>query len=462
MMKAVFAIIILIAAASFGAVALLPDADGVPTDRTSSVHRVTRGELLVTLTEQGTLESSNNIEIKCRVRGDSVITSVVESGTQVQPGDVLVTLETLAIEEEISERTKFYHLAESQVARSRADVAKAKLAILEYAEGRFISELATIQKDLAIAESRLLNAKNRLSHSQMMSRSEYASELEVEEKEFAVSQAELNVELTKTRIEVLKEFTKKEELVRLNGELKAAEATFEADVERALADRKRLERAREELQFCTITADRAGLVIYPTGEEWKDAPEIEEGSTIHKDQILLLMPDLKRMQVKVGIHESMVDRIQPGMEANVTLNRRVTDGTVSSVASVAKPAGWWTGNVVKYDTIVGLPLTDGLRPGMSVEVEIVVARHQNALNVPATAVLETQAGYACWVTKGESVERRSVTLGDHSEMFIVVEDGLKEGEVVILDPLANVEEAQYEAAKLLEATKATESPLDAL
>jgi multidrug efflux pump subunit AcrA (membrane-fusion protein) len=270
-----------------------------------------------------------------------VLTSVVESGTEIQPGEVLVLLETLAIEEQISERTKFYHLAEAQVARSGADVAKAKLAISEYQEGRFISELATIQKDLAIAESRLLNATNRLSHTLVMSRSEYAGELEVEEKEFAVSQAELNVKLTQTRIEVLKEFTKKQELVRLNGELEAAEATHKADIE-------------------------------------------------------------------------------PGR------------------------------------------LTEGLRPGMSVEVEIVVARHENVLTVPATAVLETQAGYSCWVTKNDTAERRSVTLGDHNEMFILVEGGLQAGEVVILDPLANVEEAQVEAARLLEAAKKTESPLDAL
>ncbi len=461
-MKVVIAIVVMLAAGGFGAVALLPDSDGTSPISAGSVYAVTRGELLVTVTEQGTLESSNNTEIKCRVRGDSTITFVIESGTEVKQGDILVELETLAIEEEISERTKFYHLANSQVARSRADVARAKLAISEYEEGRFVSELAALQKDLAIAESRLLNTKNRLNHSQMMAQSEYASELEVEEKEFAVAQAILNVNLTKTQIEVLENFTKREELVRLRGELKAAEATYKADVERALADKKRLERAQEELGFCTIVADRAGIVIYPTGEEWKNAPEIEEGSTVHKDQVLLLMPDLKQMQVKVGIHESMVDRIHARMEANVTLNRIEMKGEVSSVASVAKPAGWWTGNVVKYDTIVALSQSEGLRPGMSVEVEIVIARYDDVLTVPATAVLETQQGHSCWVHSKESLERRSVKLGDHSEMFIAIEEGLQEGETVVLDPLANVEEAQFEAALLLEASKKNESPLDDL
>ncbi|MBM79426.1 MAG: hypothetical protein CMJ78_02375 [Planctomycetaceae bacterium] len=410
-------------------------------------HKIQRGEFVVTITEQGTLESSNNTEIKCRVRGDNIITSVVESGTYVDEGDLLVELDTLLIEEEISERTKFFHLANAGAARSGADVERAKIAIKEYKQGQFVSELSSLQKDLAIAESRLLSAKNRLSHSQMMARSEYVSELDVEEKQFAVSQAQLNVKLNQTQIGVLKDFTRKEQLVRLQGELNAAEATHEADVERAFADEKRLKRAQEEFKLCKITAKRSGMVIYPTGAEWKDAPEIEEGATVHKDQILLLMPDLTKMQVKVGIHESIVDRIQAGMKAKITLNKRKLEGNLSSVASVAKPAGWWTGNIVKYDAIVQLLPVEGLKPGMSVEVEIVAAHHGDALTVPTSAVIETDQGQACWVMKGDTPVRRSLELGDNNDMFILVKSGLEEGEQVVLDPLANVKEAQEEAAR---------------
>lgn len=450
MMKAAVAAITVLAIAGACALAMLPDAESGSGFSGGPTYLVERGELVVTVTEQGTLESSNNVEIKCLVRGENIITSVVDSGTEVKSGDVLVQLETLALDEEISERTKFYHLAESQVARSGADVARAKLAIKEYEEGRFVSSLAELQKQLAVAESRLLNATNRKKHSAMMKRSEYASDLEVEERDFAVDQAKLNVELTRTQIDVLQNFTKKEELVRLAGELKAAQATHEANVERAYADRKRLERAKEELGFCTVKADRAGMVIYPTGEQWKNAPEIEEGATVHKNQILLLMPDLNKMQVKVGIHESMIDRIQEGMTANVTLNRTVMSGKVASVASVAKPAGWWTGNVVKYDVIVELPETAGLKPGMSAEVEVVIAQHKDVVTIPAAAVMDTADGFACWVRSGDSVERRAIRLADSSEMFVSVEEGVAEGEMVVLDPLANVKEAQTEASQLLE------------
>ncbi len=410
-------------------------------------HTITRGDLLVTVTEQGTLESSNNTEIKCKVRGDNTIISVIESGTEVKPGDELVRLETLLIEEEISERIKFVHLSRSAAARSAADVARARLAISEYVEGRYVTELATRKKEVAVAESRLLTAKNMLDHAEMMSESGYESGLEVEAKRFAVAQAELDLELKKTRIDVLKRFTKEEELATLRGDLNAAIAKHAADKETVYADEQRLERAEDELKHCIEKAERSGLVIYPTAKEWENVPEIEEGATVHKDQVLLLMPDLSQMQVKVGIHESIIDRIKPGLAATVTLPEKRLSGEVTSVASVAQPAGWWTGNVVKYDTIVELPSVKGLKPGMSAEVEVIMARHENVLVVPAAAVVETQEGYACWVETADGAQRRALRLGDHSDMFLVVEAGLEEGDKVVLNPLACIEEAQTEAAE---------------
>ena len=49
------------------------------------------------------------------------------------------------------------------------------------------------------------------------------------------------------------------------------------------------------------------------------------------------------MQVKVGIHESMIEKVRPGLRAIVTLPDRTLEAEVTSVASVTRPAGWWTG-----------------------------------------------------------------------------------------------------------------------
>ena len=68
-------------------------------------------------------------------------------------------------------------------------------------------------------------------------------------------------------------------------------------------------------------------------------------------------------------------------------------------------------------------------------------------------MLESQQGRACWVQKENRTERRALELGDRNDMFIVVKSGLLEGENVVLDPLANVEAAQIEAARTLDETE---------
>ena len=138
MKKAVILSGVIICVAAVSVVAMRPNSKVALDVDTLAVHVVTRGELIVSVTEQGTLESSNNTEIKNQVRGDNTITFVVESGVTAKPGDVLAQLETLAIEEEISERTKYAHLAQSEAARSKADVARAELAISEYLQGQFV------------------------------------------------------------------------------------------------------------------------------------------------------------------------------------------------------------------------------------------------------------------------------------------------------------------------------------
>ena len=77
-------IVIVLVAIGVTAASFLPDALSSPNDVTTLTHTIARGDLRMTVTEQGTLESSNNTEIKCRVRGFSTVTYVVPSGTEVR------------------------------------------------------------------------------------------------------------------------------------------------------------------------------------------------------------------------------------------------------------------------------------------------------------------------------------------------------------------------------------------
>jgi multidrug efflux pump subunit AcrA (membrane-fusion protein) len=434
-------------------VALIPGAMSSRESGPTLTHTITRADLVVSVTEQGTLESSNNTEIKCKVRGWSTVTWVIEGCSEVKAGDELVRLDTKRIEDAISLQTTNTHTARATLERTKAEVAKAQIAIPAYLEGQYRSQMKSLERGETIAKTNLLTAQKMLSHSNKLFKRGYVTELEVEGNAFTVTQAELELKVIQTEIDVLEKYTKKMQMETLNGNLVASKYKLESDKAGLAMDQGRLDRAKEELENCIIKADRSGLVIYPSAAAWKETPDITKGATIRKDQVLLLMPDLSKMQVKVGIHESIVDRIKPGQAARITLPDKTLDGKVSSVATVARPAGWWTGNVVKYDTIIELPSVEGLKPGMSAEVEVIIDRYTDVLTIPVAAVLETAEGDFCWIKTADRTKRRTLQLGDTDDSFIVVKAGLKEGEAVVLNPLAFIEEAQDEVLKPFEQVK---------
>jgi HlyD family secretion protein len=433
--------------------ALLPRANSSSETGRKLTHTITRGDLLVTVTEQGTLESSNNTEIKCKVRGFSTVTWVIPGGTMVEPGDELVRLDTKVIEEQVSLTKTNTYIATATLERSKANVAKAEIAIDAYKEGRFRTELMLKEKEFEVKTRNLRMARKMLDHSEALFKQGYVTELEVEGNAFTVTQAELELKVQETEIKVLNQFTKQMELETFNGNLTAGKSKLAADEAGLAMEVRRKTRAVEELTACVIEAERSGLVIYPSAAAWKRTPDITEGATVRKDQVLLLMPDLTKMQVKVGIHESIIDRIHPGLKATVTLPDRTFEAEVSSVATVTRPAGWWTGNVVKYDTIVELPSQPGLKPGMSAEVEVIITRHADVLTIPVAAVVETDEGDFCWVKTTAGTEQHALQLGDSNDVFIVIEAGLTEGDEVVLNPVAFIEEAETDALRTLDETK---------
>lgn len=399
-------------------------------------HQIKRGNLLVTVNEQGMLESAENLEIKSKVRGYNAVLWIIDSGTFVEKGDELVRLNSLFIQEQIDERTKYSNWSQSAADRSAADVARSKLAVSEYEQGRYQAELMTLEKDVAVAEATLRNSEDRLSHVTVMANSGYISKLEIEEKIFAAKQARLNLELKKTQLNVLSKFTFKEQMQTLTGGLTSIQANHKANAERATADASRRDRALEEIQYCVIKAPRSGLVIHPNAAKWESAP-IAEGTNVHKDQVLLLMPDLQQMQVKVGVHESSVKQVKKGQQAKVVMAQGTLAGAVTDVASITKPAGWWTGNQVRYDTVISLPAEEGLRPGMSGDVEITIAEHKDVVLIPVAAVVEQGDEAYCWVLTPPGPQRKQIQLGDSNDVFSIVEQGLQENDEVLLNPYAH-------------------------
>jgi len=88
----------------------------------ATVAVVERGRLVISLTETGTIRAKNNVEVKCEVEGQSTITYIVEEGTQVQEGDLLVELDSGDLETKLIERKMSHEDAKASYERALSDL----------------------------------------------------------------------------------------------------------------------------------------------------------------------------------------------------------------------------------------------------------------------------------------------------------------------------------------------------
>jgi len=79
-------------------------------------------------------------------------------------------------------------------------------------------------------------------------------------------------------------------------------------------------------------------------------------------------------------------------------------------------------------------------------VTILIENLASALTLPVSAVVEQQADFFCWVKTSDGPQRRTLQLGSTNDKWIEVIDGVKEGDVVLRNPRALVEEARQDLA----------------
>jgi multidrug efflux pump subunit AcrA (membrane-fusion protein) len=186
----------LLCAVGFGASRMLTSADDAGP--IMSTFRVEPGELLVTVTEDGNVESASNVDVKCQVAGGSAILWIVEDGTEVAADDKIVMLDSAALEDQINTQKISYSKARSAVIQAQKNYEVAQISVKEYVEGTFVKELEDAETQITIAEENLRSSKNALEYSDRMFQRGYISELELESQQFSVKRAQLELNAANT------------------------------------------------------------------------------------------------------------------------------------------------------------------------------------------------------------------------------------------------------------------------
>ena len=259
-----------------------------------------------------------------------------------------------------------------------------------------------------------------------------------------------NIEASKKQLET---YTRQMELMKLDGEVETAKrnleqvkvnnesqlAQVEAQVfewrERVKRQESRLAHYQKQLEFCTIRAPHAGMAVY--AQDGRGSSSIAPGQSVRTRQELLTLPDLSRMQVRLQVHEAVLDQVQPGLPVALNVDAFPNSAYRGIVDHVAVVPSAGSNSVKTYECIVRIPDTvEKLKPGMTAVASIHIDRLENVLSLPVQSVVQVDRETWCYVHNGDGVEKKLVELGRNNDKFVEILSGVSESDRVVLNPMA--------------------------
>lgn len=435
-----------------------------------------RADLKIGVTENGYLKAKNNVEIKPQFSRASTITWLIEEGTAVEEGDKLAEFEKTDIENEIEEEENDLNqhqieleAAQAELAIQRRDAAAqvetaefalkmVKLKMEKYTKGEGPNERRKMELAAEKASSEHKRARERFEQIPDLAEQGFYTALEVERERISLREAEINEENADNDLAIWTKYTDPMQLEQLEVDLKNAQrdlanAQEKADINikenearvsryqgRVLSTESELEELNKQLEYMTMFAPSPGIVHYGDPARPWYREQVKVGSQFHRGNTMFTLPDLREMQVLVQVHEADIDLLELEQEVLVSVESakgRVFPAKVSQIAAVASSEWMDEGNKTFRVEITMDPIDDiELRAGITARSEIQVETLPDVLQVPIHAVVSESSKHFCFIPKEEGgYEKREVGIGKNNNHYVVVSDGLEDGEQVLLyDP----------------------------
>lgn len=412
-----------------------------PVKLTSFVHDVV---------EAGEVESSENEEIRCHVKSKNTsgtaILWVIAEGTYVDQDEVLVKLDSSALEQELLSEKIVYNNKKAAMIQAQSLWEAAIKAKQEYEDGTFIQERQAAEAEVFVAEENLRRAQQVALYSERLAVKGYVTALQLESDRFAVEKARKDVEAANTRLHVLVKFTKGKMVRQFESDIASAKAAYDAEKSSFELEETRLKEIKDQIAACTLRAPQAGQVVYVNKRDRRGNNEfvVEAGALLREQQAIIRLPNSNRMQVKTKVSEAKISLIRRGMPVTVTIDAFDSlklKGVVTKVNQYPEPSSFFNANVKEYQTIVEIEDPPKLlKPGLTAKVRIHTQYIKEALQVPIQAIHRHRGRYYCIVRGGNAWQAKPVVLGPSNEKTVVIKEGILEGELVAMDPARQLDE----------------------
>ena len=206
-----------------------------------------------------------------------------------------------------------------------------------------------------------------------------------------------------------------------------------------------MQNLQDAMNNYTITAPISGTIIE------KDA---KVGDAVKAGDTLCIVYDLSYLEMSINVDELQISSISVGQKVQITADA-VPDKTYVGTVTRVSMKGTANGGTTTYPVTIRIDDTDGLRPGMNANAEIVVAEAKNALVVPNAAVVR---GSYVLVTKDSPSAANADTAMEAPEGFVYVPvktgvsdddytqivSGIREGDTIGYDPSSVSSDSYYD------------------
>ncbi len=367
-----------------------------------AAYEVQKGEFEILVLVTGELEAENSTPIEgpsalqsrnIRLRGVP-IQDLVPEGTIVEEGDWVATLDRTEAELSLSELEE----------RMLTEEARYNSAMLD----------TTIQ--MSNLRDDLINLEHSVEEMRLV------LEQSAYEPPATIRQAEIDLERAKRNLRQAREnySVHREDAVQM---VREAQLEYERRVRRYHA----LNNVMDEFH---ITAPRSGMIIYH--REW-NGEKRTVGSTIHsRDLTVAVIPELASLVSRTYVNEIDIDMVAVGQPVRIGVDafpEREYPGTVIEVSNVGQDLPNTDAKV--FEVMIMVDRIDNvLRPAMTSSNAIVTGRFDDVHYVPLAAVHE--AGGVPYVYRNNGT-RQIVVTGSSNDNFIIIEQGLEEGDLVYLE-----------------------------
>jgi len=369
-----------------GSVAALDSTiEKIPVKVTPAVRR----DLSSTLPALGTVNYLTKADVSSEI--DGILRSVnVEEGDWVEKGQVIAVIEDSLLKAQLKEAQAVLELEELKLPKWRNEVRK-----LEFRVG-----------------------KNRIAMQN------YLDLFEAQKKLFktgGISKARLGRAEIDYQNALLEYKTALEDLNSLKTKSKQGRLEVEARIVKARAN---VEEIRVKLAKCIIKAPISGVIAAKrrwTGEKMSA-----------REPVIVTILQTNAVYAEVQVNEKKLAKVNLYQQADVSADAypgMMFAGKVHSISPTIDPNSRTVRVKVKVPNERRL-----LKPGMFVRVNIILDRIKDVLVVPSEAFLKTKDGRKIvFVIVDDVAFLREVQTGGRKENWVVVKDGVKNGEKVVIE-----------------------------